>query len=178
MGRNSYPFAPAAEILGRKNRNSYPFSALGRILGSLTENFTRIMRRKLKVKTKGNGPKPPKFRACGGLKAHNDSLIQHVSANNKNIVLIIFESVSRCMLNLLLILRYLLQICVLNVTKKSKEQNKKLNILKKFSKVVKKCDTIDLVKKLNKIGIVADGNFMIGYPDETPDEDIFLISNI
>ena len=35
---------------------------------------------------------------------------------------------------------------------------------------VGKCDTIDLVKKLNKAGIVADGNFMIGYPDETPDE--------
>ena len=39
LGRNSYPFAPAAEILGRKNRNSYPFSALGRILGSLTEKI-------------------------------------------------------------------------------------------------------------------------------------------
>ena len=35
---------------------------------------------------------------------------------------------------------------------------------------VGKCDTIDLVKKLNKAGIVADGNFMIGYPDETPTE--------
>ena len=35
---------------------------------------------------------------------------------------------------------------------------------------VQKCDTIDLVKKLNKVGIVADGNFMIGYPDETEAE--------
>lgn len=33
-----------------------------------------------------------------------------------------------------------------------------------------KCDTLDLVKKLNKAGIVADGNFMIGYPDESLEE--------
>jgi len=33
-----------------------------------------------------------------------------------------------------------------------------------------KCDTIQLIKKLGDVGIVADGNFMIGYPDETPDE--------
>lgn len=33
-----------------------------------------------------------------------------------------------------------------------------------------KCDTLDLVKKLNASGIAADGNFMIGYPDETPEE--------
>ncbi|MBX9790364.1 MAG: B12-binding domain-containing radical SAM protein [Pirellulales bacterium] len=32
------------------------------------------------------------------------------------------------------------------------------------------CDVVDLIKKLNKVGIVASGNFMIGYPDETPDE--------
>lgn len=35
---------------------------------------------------------------------------------------------------------------------------------------LKKCDTIDLIKKLNKVGIVADGNFMIGYPDEELEE--------
>ena len=33
-----------------------------------------------------------------------------------------------------------------------------------------RCDVEDLVRKLNKAGLVADGNFMIGYPDETLDE--------
>ncbi|MBY0586740.1 B12-binding domain-containing radical SAM protein [bacterium] len=32
------------------------------------------------------------------------------------------------------------------------------------------CDVLDLVRKMNRIGIVASGNFMIGYPDETQDE--------
>ena len=35
---------------------------------------------------------------------------------------------------------------------------------------IDKCDTVDLVRKLNKIGIWADGNFMIGFPDETLEE--------
>ncbi|MBQ09515.1 MAG: B12-binding domain-containing radical SAM protein [Gammaproteobacteria bacterium] len=35
---------------------------------------------------------------------------------------------------------------------------------------IERCDTLDLIRKLNKIGIVADGNFMIGYPDEEADE--------
>lgn len=33
-----------------------------------------------------------------------------------------------------------------------------------------RCDTIDLVKKMRQVGIAVDGNFMIGYPDETPEE--------
>ena len=33
-----------------------------------------------------------------------------------------------------------------------------------------RCDVLDLIKKLNEIGIVASGNFMIGYPDESLDE--------
>ena len=40
--------------------------------------------------------------------------------------------------------------------------------LKKWN--IEKCDTINLIKKLNKVGIVADGNFMIGYPDEDFEE--------
>ncbi|HEV8306654.1 MAG TPA: radical SAM protein [Methylomirabilota bacterium] len=32
------------------------------------------------------------------------------------------------------------------------------------------CDVVDLVRKVNKAGLVADGNFMIGYPDETLEE--------
>jgi radical SAM superfamily enzyme YgiQ (UPF0313 family) len=32
------------------------------------------------------------------------------------------------------------------------------------------CDVLDLVRRMNRVGIVASGNFMIGYPDETPDE--------
>jgi radical SAM superfamily enzyme YgiQ (UPF0313 family) len=31
-------------------------------------------------------------------------------------------------------------------------------------------DVIDLVQRMSRIGIVASGNFMIGYPDETQDE--------
>ena len=36
--------------------------------------------------------------------------------------------------------------------------------------MVEKCDTKELVKKLNDYNITTDGNFMIGFPDETPDE--------
>lgn len=32
------------------------------------------------------------------------------------------------------------------------------------------CDFESLIRKLDDIGIVADANFMIGYPDETPEE--------
>lgn len=32
------------------------------------------------------------------------------------------------------------------------------------------CDVLDLIRKLGEAGIVADANFMIGYPDETPAE--------
>lgn len=35
---------------------------------------------------------------------------------------------------------------------------------------LKNNDVLDLVRKMNRIGIVASGNFMIGYPDETTDE--------
>ena len=40
--------------------------------------------------------------------------------------------------------------------------------LKKWN--LERCDSIDLIKKLNEVGIVADGNFMIGYPDEDLEE--------
>jgi len=33
-----------------------------------------------------------------------------------------------------------------------------------------KCDPVILIKKLNEYGIAVDGNFMIGYPDETSEE--------
>ena len=32
------------------------------------------------------------------------------------------------------------------------------------------CDIEELLRVLGRVGIVADGNFMIGYPDETPEE--------
>lgn len=32
------------------------------------------------------------------------------------------------------------------------------------------CDVFDLIRKLGEAGIAADANFMIGYPDETPEE--------
>jgi anaerobic magnesium-protoporphyrin IX monomethyl ester cyclase len=35
---------------------------------------------------------------------------------------------------------------------------------------LERCDVVDLVAKLDRVGLVADGNFMIGYPDETPEE--------
>ena len=35
---------------------------------------------------------------------------------------------------------------------------------------IEKHDTISLVKKMKEIGIATDGNIMIGFPDETPDE--------
>ena len=35
---------------------------------------------------------------------------------------------------------------------------------------IEKCDTISLVKKMKEIGLATDGNIMIGFPDETPDE--------
>jgi radical SAM superfamily enzyme YgiQ (UPF0313 family) len=35
---------------------------------------------------------------------------------------------------------------------------------------IERCDVMDLIAKMNKIGIAAHGNFMIGYPDETLDE--------
>lgn len=40
------------------------------------------------------------------------------------------------------------------------------------------CDIEDLIKKINAAGLVADANFMIGYPDETPDEltETFLLA--
>ena len=39
---------------------------------------------KIEGKIKMERVQTPKFRACGGLKGHNDSLIPHVSANNNN----------------------------------------------------------------------------------------------
>lgn len=35
---------------------------------------------------------------------------------------------------------------------------------------LQQCDVVDLVQQLNKVGLVADGNFMIGYPDESLEE--------
>ncbi|MBL7132107.1 MAG: B12-binding domain-containing radical SAM protein [Candidatus Omnitrophica bacterium] len=35
---------------------------------------------------------------------------------------------------------------------------------------IEKVDTAALVKRLDKVGIAADGNFMIGWPDESPEE--------
>ena len=35
---------------------------------------------------------------------------------------------------------------------------------------IERCDTISLVKKMKDIGIATDGNIMMGFPDETPDE--------
>lgn len=35
---------------------------------------------------------------------------------------------------------------------------------------IDKCDTLSLIKRINEVGIVADGNFMIGYPDESMEE--------
>ena len=43
---------------------------------------------------------------------------------------------------------------------------------------IDKCDTIELIKRLNKSGIACDGNFMIGYPDESLEEltDTFILA--
>jgi anaerobic magnesium-protoporphyrin IX monomethyl ester cyclase len=40
------------------------------------------------------------------------------------------------------------------------------------------CDVVDLVRKVTAAGLVADGNFMIGYPDETLEEltETFLLA--
>jgi anaerobic magnesium-protoporphyrin IX monomethyl ester cyclase len=40
------------------------------------------------------------------------------------------------------------------------------------------CNVVDLVRTLKRMGLAADGNFMIGYPDETPEEltETFLLA--
>lgn len=43
---------------------------------------------------------------------------------------------------------------------------------------IDECDVVELIRRMTRIGVVASGNFMIGYPDETLDEltDTFMLA--